>query len=100
MGKLTKKAVKDLGLRHCGNVIISDKISIYNPGNISIGDNTRIDDFCVLSAGKGGIEIGRNVHIAVYVSIIGEGKIIVSDLQVYPPELLFIQVMMITPVIL
>lgn len=61
------------------NVKISSMVRFYNAGNISIGDNTRIDDFCIISAGKGGIEIGRNVHIAVYVSIIGAGKIVVSD---------------------
>ncbi len=35
-----------LGLKSVGkNVLISDKCSIYNPSNISIGDNVRIDDF-------------------------------------------------------
>ena len=61
------------------NVKISSKVSFYHPENISIGDQTRIDDFCVISAGIGGIEIGRNVHIAIYVSIQGSGKVTVSD---------------------
>ena len=61
------------------NVRISDKASFYNAANIAIGDNTRIDDFCVLSAGAGGIEIGRNVHVAVYSSLIGASAIILSD---------------------
>jgi galactoside O-acetyltransferase len=69
------KIFKHVGL----NVIISSKASFHNPSNISIGDNTRIDDFCILSAGNGGIIIGRNVHIAAYVSIIGSGKVTVSD---------------------
>lgn len=69
-----------LGLKSVGkNVLISDKCSIYNPSNISIGDNVRIDDFCVISAGVGGIHIGNYVHIAVYCSLIGDGKIILED---------------------
>ena len=46
---------------------------------ISIGNNVRIDDFCVLSAGSGGIEIGNYIHIAVYMSLIGAGKITLCD---------------------
>lgn len=61
------------------NVLISDKASIYNPQNISIGSNVRIDDFCVISAGPDGINIGNHVHIAVYSSLIGAGKISLSD---------------------
>lgn len=61
------------------NVFISDKASIYNARNISIGDNVRIDDFCILSAGEGGIELGNYVHIACYASIIGKGKITMCD---------------------
>jgi len=61
------------------DVKISSYASFYFPENITIGDYTRIDDFCVISAGTGGIEIGRNVHIAVYVSIQGAGKVTISD---------------------
>lgn len=61
------------------NVLISKKASIYGAERISLGNNVRIDDFCVLSAGSGGIEIGSFVHIAVYCSLQGDGKIIISD---------------------
>lgn len=57
------------------NVRISTKASIYNPEGIVVGNNVRIDDFCVLSAGIGGIEIGDYVHVAVFCSLIGAGKI-------------------------
>lgn len=80
MAFLTKFKLKKIGFKFLGNSVkISNKASFYNPGNISIGDNTRIDDYCVLSAGKGGIKIGRNTHISVYTSIIGEGKIYIGD---------------------
>jgi galactoside O-acetyltransferase len=61
------------------NVLISTKASLYGVDKISIGDNTRIDDFVVISAGEGGIDIGCNVHIAVFSSLIGAGKITLSD---------------------
>ncbi|AYM89675.1 acyltransferase [Serratia sp. 3ACOL1] len=70
----------ELGFGKLGNnVKISKNSSLYNCRNISIGNNVRIDDFCVLSAGNGGIEIGENIHIAVYSSIIGAGKVTISD---------------------
>lgn len=69
-----------IGFKSIGkNVLISDKASIYGAERISIGNDVRIDDFCVISAGKDGISIGNNVHIAVYVSIIGNGEIIIED---------------------
>jgi acetyltransferase-like isoleucine patch superfamily enzyme len=80
MAFLTNEQLQSLGFKHVGKkVLISDKASIYNAAKISVGDYSRIDDFCILSAGTHGIEIGRNVHIACYVSLIGNGKITVSD---------------------
>lgn len=61
------------------NVNISRKASLYGVERISIGSNVRIDDFCVISAGKEGISIGNYIHIAVYSSIIGAGRITLED---------------------
>ena len=61
------------------DVKISTKASIYGASRISLGSYSRIDDFCVLSAGKGGIHIGRNVHIAIMCSLIGKGGIELHD---------------------
>ena len=53
-----------LGFSSLGtNVRISKKASFYGLNNISIGNNVRIDDFCVLS---GNILLGNNIHIAPY----------------------------------
>jgi galactoside O-acetyltransferase len=77
---LSKDQLKQIGFKSIGeNVLISDKSSIYNAKNIEIGSNVRIDDFCILSAGDGGIKIGNNIHIACYVSMIGAGEIILDD---------------------
>lgn len=80
MAFLTTLELEAFGFKHLGkNVLLSDKASVYGAHHISIGDNSRIDDFCILSAGSGGITIGRNVHIACYVSLIGQAAIEISD---------------------
>lgn len=72
--------LKKMGFHSVGtNVSISRRASFYGLERISIGSNVRIDDFCVLSAGIGGIDIGNYIHIAVYSSLIGAGKISLSD---------------------
>ncbi|MEK5071454.1 acyltransferase [Sporosarcina sp. FSL K6-1508] len=79
MSFFSQEELKKIGFGNVGkNVRVSKKASLYNPQNIFIGDNTRIDDFCVLSAGTE-IRIGCNVHIAVFASLIGKGKIIIDD---------------------
>ena len=80
MAFLSRAQLDDMGFAKLGsNVHISDKASIYNPGGIVIGNNVRIDDFSVISAGEGGVEIGDYVHIAVFCSLIGAGRITLSD---------------------
>ncbi|EJL6402507.1 MULTISPECIES: acyltransferase [Vibrio harveyi group] len=80
MAFLTEQQLNEIGFAALGcNVLISDKASIYGASRIKIGNNVRIDDFCVLSAGEGGIEIGNYVHIAVFSLLIGAGKITISD---------------------
>jgi galactoside O-acetyltransferase len=80
MGRLSQADIVTMGFAHVGeNVRISDKASFYGASHISIGDNSRIDDFCVISAGQGGVSIGCNVHIAVFTSLVGGGSITISD---------------------
>jgi galactoside O-acetyltransferase len=68
--------LKKLGFNSIGtNVLISRKASFYGEKRISIGNNVRIDDYCVLSAGFGGIILGNYIHIGIFSSLIGEGKI-------------------------
>jgi acetyltransferase-like isoleucine patch superfamily enzyme len=50
MALLGEEIIAKMGFGAIGkNVSISDRASFYNCGNISIGSNVRIDDFCVLS---------------------------------------------------
>jgi acetyltransferase-like isoleucine patch superfamily enzyme len=65
----SEKVLNKMGFKFLGrNVKISDKASLYNVDQIEVGDNSRIDDFCVLS---GKIKIGKHVHIAPLCLIAG-----------------------------
>ncbi|EJB5573596.1 acyltransferase [Citrobacter sp. Cf039] len=80
MAFMTIQQLQKMGFKSLGNnVYISNRASIYGAERISIGNNVRIDDFSVLSSGEGGIIIGSYVHIAINASLIGAGKITVSD---------------------
>lgn len=80
MSFYSQDELQALGFKRLGQgVRLSRKASIYNAANIEIGDHSRIDDFCVLSAGEGGIVIGKHVHIAVFSSLIGNGRIALED---------------------
>jgi galactoside O-acetyltransferase len=80
MALLSREALESMGFAALGqDVRISDKASFYGTTRIRLGNLVRIDDFCVLSAGAGGIKIGNYVHIAVYTSLIGAGAIQLHD---------------------
>lgn len=69
MAYLTQLQLESLGFKKLGkNVRISDRVAIYNADQIEIGDNVRIDDFCVLS---GRITLGNFVFIGVFSNIAG-----------------------------
>lgn len=62
MAYLSRQDLEAMGFKKLGqNVRVSDKASVYDCEEIEIGDNSRIDDFCVVS---GKIKIGRFCHIA------------------------------------
>jgi acetyltransferase-like isoleucine patch superfamily enzyme len=77
MAYYTEEQLNQLGFKYIGeNVKISDKASIYNHDQIEIGDNSRIDDFCVIS---GKVKIGRNVHITPMCLVAGGEKGIIFE---------------------
>jgi acetyltransferase-like isoleucine patch superfamily enzyme len=72
MAYYTEEEVKNLGFKSVGkNVKISDKASIYDIEDIEVGDNSRIDDFCVIS---GKIILGEYVHITPMCLLAGGKK--------------------------
>lgn len=66
---LSRDELNQTGFKSLGsNVLISRNASIYGAKYITIGDNVRIDDFCILS---GNIVIGNYVHIAACCCLFG-----------------------------
>jgi len=79
---LSAQTLRRINFRSIGqNVKISRYVRIYRPERISIKDNVRIDDFCLLSGGdkNGFIEIGNDVHIASHCGIWGQAGIKIDD---------------------
>ena len=77
---LNQKELHKIGFGSIGsNVYISRFAQFYNAANIHIKSNVRIDDFCIFSPGKGGISINDYVHIGCYSSLIGQGRINISE---------------------
>lgn len=69
--------LSEIGLLEVGkNVLISRKASIYSPEKIKIGNNVRIDDFCILS---GNITLGSYIHMGAYSALYGSEGIIMED---------------------
>ena len=80
MAFLSENELKEIGFKSLGrNVKISNKASLYAPQNISIGNNVRIDDFCVLSAFGGYINLHNHIHIAAFCNLTGKGGIEIKD---------------------
>lgn len=78
MAYLSDKELLSMGFKRLGsNVKISDKAAIYDCHKIEIGDNSRVDDFCIVS---GNVVIGRNTHITPQCLVAGGSPgIIIGD---------------------
>lgn len=73
-----------LSLKSFGkNVLISKKVSFYSPQEIEIGNNVRIDDFCILS---GKIKLGNYIHIGAYCALYGAYGIVMDDFTGLSPR--------------
>lgn len=80
MGMLSRSELECIGFASLGeNVQISDRASFYGVSRIAIGSDVRIDDFCVVSAGDGGVIFGNYIHVAVFSCMIGSGRISLGD---------------------
>lgn len=73
----TEKELEDIGFEKMGtNIKISRKASIYSPEKMKIGNNIRIDDFCLLN---GNIELENNIYIGGFTALHGEHKIYIES---------------------
>ena len=81
---LNEDELKKIRFKSIGkNVLISDRCSIYGAKDISIGNNVRVDDFCILS---GKITLGSNIHIAAYSALYGKFGIEMEDFTGLSPR--------------
>lgn len=77
---LTPAEINELGFRQAGDGIrISRRAVFFAPERISIGRETRIDAYCVLSASPDGLAIGRNVHISAHNVVVGQARVDIGD---------------------
>jgi len=81
---LSQAELNTMGFASVGeNVKISRNASFYGIENISIGNNVRIDDFCILS---GKITLGSNIHISAYCALYGAFGIELKDYSGMSPR--------------
>ncbi|MGK7895471.1 MAG: acyltransferase [Xenococcus sp. (in: cyanobacteria)] len=67
-GYFNEKDLKDVGFKALGqNVQIAKNCTIIGLENIEIGDNVRIDGYCsIIAPGQGWLRIGSFIHIGGY----------------------------------
>jgi galactoside O-acetyltransferase len=77
-GFYTDEELQKIGFKHIGeNCLISRKASFYLQGEMTIGNNVRIDDYCIL---LGNITIGSYIHICAYTGLhASSGSITIED---------------------
>ena len=81
---LSQEEIAEMGFKSSGrDVKISRFARFYSPEKIRIGDNVRIDDFCILS---GDITLGSNIHISAYVALYGAKGIVMEDYSGVSPK--------------
>lgn len=81
---LSTKEIEKIGFKSFGkNVLISRYASIYSADEITIGNNVRIDDYCILS---GKIELGSYIHISAYTALYGKFGIKLDDYSGLSPR--------------
>ncbi len=80
----SREELENLGFSKIGNnVLISQFARFYNISGISIGNNVRIDDFCILS---GKITLCDNIHISAFCALYGSNGIIMEDFSGLSPR--------------
>lgn len=81
---LSTSEIALIGFKYVGkDPKISRFSQFYSPETISIGDNVRIDDFCILS---GNISMGSHIHISAYSALFGKSGIELNDFTGLSPR--------------
>lgn len=81
---LDQAELTSMGFKTFGkNVLVSRYARFYGLEEIEIGDNVRIDDFCLLS---GKIKLGSYIHISAYSALYGRFGIEMDDYSGLSPR--------------
>ncbi len=73
---LSEEEVAKIGFKSYGkNIQISKNAQFYLADKISLGNNVRVDDFCILS---GQIILHDNVHISAYASLFSSSESLIE----------------------
>jgi acetyltransferase-like isoleucine patch superfamily enzyme len=79
-GYYHSEELRRFGFKSIGeNVAIAKACNIVGLQNIEIGDNVRIDAYCSLIAANGFIRLGSYIHIGGYCHFAGRGGITMGD---------------------
>lgn len=68
----------EMNMIHPSAKIFDQARIVGDAGNLKLGAHSQIDDFVFCNTGSG-CDIGRNVHIASFCSIIGGGELVMED---------------------
>lgn len=80
----TESEVGKIGFKSLGkNVLISKYARFYGVEKMQIGNNVRIDDFCILS---GKIFLGNYIHISAFNALYGGAGIEIQDFSGISPR--------------
>lgn len=70
------KLAQHRGLKAHPSAIISPDAKYFGSGEVWIGENSRIDDGCILT---GDVTLGRHIHLAPYCVIYGRSGVSIDD---------------------
>ena len=74
---LSEKELAELGLKAYGkNVLIGRHVVLYSPGQLTLGDDVRIDDFTIVS---GKVTMGSYIHVSQFCGLYGGDEGIVME---------------------
>ncbi|MCW2974704.1 MAG: galactoside O-acetyltransferase [Thermoleophilia bacterium] len=77
---LGREELLALGIGSCGAHVAVDRFArLVGIERIHLAAHVRIDAFCVLSAGAGGIHVGNYVHVGAHGFMAGAGRIDIGD---------------------
>jgi acetyltransferase-like isoleucine patch superfamily enzyme len=82
----SQEELESFGFRHLGKEVkIKRNVGIYFPENLSIGDYSRIDDFCIITSNGAVCEIGNYVHIASHCVLLAKAGFTMKDFSGLSP---------------